>query len=642
MLLKLRGGMDSFFVTALLGVLIAAFAIWGIGPGMLSGNNQTIATVGDTEVSTQQYANAVNRQAQQFQAQFGGQLSTQQIIQMMQLDTRILDQMVTDAAIAEHMSKLGMRASDAQVASEIRTYEAFQTSDGSFSPQMLEASLSQAGITRKDLFTDIKRNISRNQLVAVMAAGDVLPKSLATKLYVWQAERRRATMINIAASDMADIAAPSEEELASYYEDNKASYMTPERRSYRYVMLTPEQFANDVEVTEDLLLDAYDNRRDDYVQDELRSLQMVSFSDRDQAAGFIARIGAGEDFVTAAVDMTEFAATELDLGQNKRSDLITDFDEATASGVFALEVDSLSEPIESLAGWNVFKVTAIAAGSERTFDEVRGELEGFVREERGIDLMFDFLPDLEDAIAEDGDLSAAAAKLNLPLATVTGIDNQGVNTAGEQTVTQQVEYTVMQEAFRLDVGIEAEVTDLDPSDNTKGVYLVELTEIAEPAEQPLESVRNSVRSAWTAERQQAKAGELADQAKARLEAGEAAEEIALDLGGTSFDAKNVGRTAEGNSGLSENIRRLIFDLAKGETDAERSADGNGYVVVRVDDIMAGDPMAKADAVETLHANLTQQFGDELFLQYQNGLLRSFEPEVKTQLVQQLFRTDTDQ
>ena len=45
MLLKLRGGLDSFFVTILLGLLIGAFAIFGIGPSVLNSGNQSVATV---------------------------------------------------------------------------------------------------------------------------------------------------------------------------------------------------------------------------------------------------------------------------------------------------------------------------------------------------------------------------------------------------------------------------------------------------------------------------------------------------------------------------------------------------------------------------------------------------------------------
>ncbi|WP_417461716.1 SurA N-terminal domain-containing protein [Kordiimonas sp.] len=642
MLFNLRGALDSIFVKALLGVLIAAFAIWGIGPGMLAGSTRIVAKVGETDVPTQQFANAVQRRATQLQTQFGGQMNTQEIIRLMNLDYQVLNQMVTDAAIEENLREMGFRATEAQLADDLRSFEAFQAPDGSFSVDMMERALQSAGFSKAELYADLRRNISREQLLNSMASTDLLPRAMAEQLFVWQAERRRASMINISASDITDIAEASEEELLANYEANKASYMTPERRSYRYVMLTPAQFTDKVDITEEDIAAAFETRRDEYEQPELRALQQVSFPTEEEAQAFLQQIAAGADFVEAGATATTFTAEEIDLGQTSRSDLAISLDQTTAEAVFALEEGATSQPLEGIAGWNIFKVTGITPGVSTTLADVRGELEAALREELAVDLMFDFLPDLEDAIAEDGALSPVANKLDLTLATVTSVDAQGKGPSGTQLVTQQNEYIVMQDAFRRDLGVEAQVTDLDPQDNTKGVYLVELTEVQEPAERAYEEVASQVRSAWETEERQRRAGEIAELAKTRLQAGEDPEVVAQELGGTSFDAKNVSRTAEGSSGLSQNIRRLIFELGVGTVDAERAADGNGYVVVRVNGVMPGEPTANPEAVDTLYAQLVEQTQSEVFEQYQSYLLDKYEPEIKTNIVQQLFRSDVDQ
>ena len=641
MLFNLRGALDSFFVKALLAVLIAAFAIWGIGPGMLAGSTRTVAKVGDTEVPTQAFANAVQRQAQQLQQQFGGQMSTDQIIRMMGLDYNILNQMVGDAAISEHMREMGLRATETQLAKEIRSFEAFQAPDGSFSPEMMERALQNVGFSKEELYQDLRRGIARNQLLGSLGASTLLPRSMAEQLYVWQAERRRAAMINFAASDITDIAVPTEEELQAHYEATKASYMTPERRSYRYIMLTPDQFADKVELIEDDITAAYENRADEFITPETRELLQVSFPSQDEAAAFAEKVRAGADFAAAGAEATDFTAEEISLGLNTRDEVASTFTPETAETVFAMEEGSVSDPIEGIAGWSVFKVATVNAGKSVALEDVRSEIETSLRAERAVDLMFDFLPELEDAVAEDGSLGPVSEKLSLPLATVTGIDAQGRNAAGDQVVTQQNEYAVMQDAFQLETGVEPQIKDLDPRDNTKGLYLVEVTEVQEPAERSYEEVATQVRTAWETEARLRRAGEIAEEAKNRLMAGEDAEKIAEDLGGTSFDAKNVSRTAEGNSGLSQNIRRLIFDLPLGEVDAERAADGNGYVVVRVDGIMPGEPENNAAAVDALHADLTEQFQGELFQEYQAYLLDKYEPQVNRNIVQQLFRSQSE-
>ncbi len=636
MLLKLRGGLNSFFVTLLLGVLIAAFAIWGVGPGMLGSNTNNVAVVGDTTVPTKQYATNVQRRAQQLQQQFGGQISTDQIIGMMGLDMQVLNQMVTDAAVTEHMRELGLRATSDQIVEELHQLEAFITPDGKFSRPMLEQALIRAGLTEKELLEDIRRSVTRAQLLDSMTTGSIASRAEASALHTWLAERRRAEIINFAASDITDFEAPTEEELQKRYEAQKASYMTPYRRSYHYIALTPEQFADKVEITESDLEAAYENNLSDYVQPELRSLMLATFPDQDTAKQFVTDVNGGKDFSETAVALTEFTAEELDLGDQSQADISADFGEMAAEHVFATDVNALAGPFEGVAGWQVFKVTSVTKGETRTMDDVRAELTEKLTTEHAIDKMFDILPDVEDTLAETGSLDSVAEKHGLILATVTKVDERGQDENGKQIITQKNEFFVLRDAFQQEVGQEAILKDLDPSDTTAGSYFLEVTDVIDPQQKSFEDVKAEVRAAIETERKQAKAGELAEKAKEQLLAGGESESIATELGGTSFTAKNVARKGGDESSLSPNIRNLIFELAKGDVDTESAADGNGYVVVRVDDIIPGDPDGASIAVDQLEQKLKEDMAGELMIQYQKYLMDRFEPQVNTALARKVF------
>lgn len=636
MLLKLRGGLDSFLVTILLGLLIGAFAIWGIGPNMLAGSNQTIATVGETDIPTNRYFSQVQSRAQQMQLQFGGQISTPEIIRMMRLDEQILQQLIVDASIAEHMSQLGMRAGDNLVRNEMGTFEGFLLPDGTLSKEMIQQALTSAGVTEKDFLNDVRNGVSRRHLLGSLLPENALPRYFAEKLYVWEAERRRATMLNIAASDITDIAAPTEEEITAYYDNNQASYMAPERRSYSYIMLTPAQFADTVEVTEEDIQDSYDARAAEYIQPERRALQQVNFADMATAGAFISAISADSNFVEAATAVSDFTADEIDLGEFAKDDIAVTYDEATADAVFSLTEGGITAPLEAFNGYSVFKVVSITPSKTTTLEEAREEIVTAYKADEAIELMYDFLPNLEEAVADDPTLTVIAEKLSLPLATVTSVDVRGQSEAGSAAVTSEVENTVLQQAFRSTEGQEIELLDLDPTDSTKGVYLVFVDTLTETALRPLGDVRSDVVDAWTARAKQEKAGELAEIAKERLLAGAEAEALAEELGGTSFTAKNIVRTGGENASLSNNIRRLIFETPKGTIDFERAADGNGYIVVRVDEVTPGDATANAQAVDARLAELNTQMSDDIFAQYQAHLLSSYPPIVNRTLQQQLF------
>lgn len=643
MLLKMRGGLDSIFVTILLGILIGSFAIFGIGPSTFTSGNQQVASVGDTPISTQTYYNRVQNRARALQAQYGAQFTVPQLISMMGLDRMILQQMISEAALKEHLSELGMRAGNAELRKELESYDGLVLPDGTLSREMVLQALNNTGLTRSEFLDQVRMDISRRQLFQTIAAEQSMPRELAEALHVWQAEKRRATMIDIKTDAIADIPVPAEGELEAYYEQNKGSYRSEERRSYNYILVTPQQFMSAIEVPEEQILEEYEARRDEYVRPEQRGLQQVSFADKPAADAFLVAVRAGGDFVEAGASVTSFTAEEIELGDFAKAEVERDYGEAAAEAIFGLELDGVTEPIEGFGGWNVFKVAAITEAEERTLDDVRAEVIDSLKEYQAESLLYEKVDEIADAMSEESELAAIAEKAGLALASVTEVNARGQNEAGIATATQAAEFTILREAFTKEVGQEADMVDIDPTDAAQGLYLVEVTEINEPADRAFEDVKSDITSAWTSEKKLERAAELAEEAKTRLQSGEAAEDIAVALNGTSFEAKNVARTGDTNSSLAFNIRRLIFDLKKGEIDFERASDGDGYVIVRVDETTPGDPSTQVTAVDTLLAQLDAQVADEVFFQYQSYLLENYKDEIKVNdaLLQTLF-TDAAQ
>lgn len=636
MLLKFRGGLDSIVIKILLGLLIAAFAIWGIGPSMLNVGNQNVATVGETDVSAQRLFNEVQNRAQNLQQQFGGQYSSTEIINMLRLDDQVLQQLIAQAAVTQHMKDLGMRATNEQVATELLAIDAFTLPDGSFNRDLMDQALRTAGVTEQELMTDIRDGISRGFLLGSLTSEKMATSNAAKALYTWRAERRQATMINFQTADITDFAAPTEEELQARYEENKAGYLTPERRSYRYILATPNTFADRVEVDDASLEQDYNARIDEFVQPEKRKLQQVTFADEAAANAFLAVVNSGTDFVEAGASVTDFTAEEINLGEFTKEDIASFYNPTTAEEVFALADQGVSRPLQGIGGYSIYKVSEVVPANSRTFEQVKAELADAYKKEEAINLMYDFQKDLDVELDEEPNLEAIAEKFGLNLAQVSNIDSRGIGENGLSAVTTAEEYAVLSDITQRELGDEPEIMDVDPRDSDKGIFLAELTEVKAPEQRSFEDMKPEIEAAMVEARKLEKAGELAEQARERLAAGEEASKIAEELNGTSFDAKNIARTADANSSISQNIRTLIFELPKGDINFERSAGDNGYVVVRVDEVRPGNPEERPAEVEAIVAELNGAMTNEIFAQYQSYLLGEYQPTVNNQLKQQLF------
>jgi peptidyl-prolyl cis-trans isomerase D len=650
MLLKFRGGLNSLPVTILLGLLIAAFAIFGVGPGILTGSNTVIATVGETDIPFARYFSRVQQEAQQAQLQLqGANLPQDEIIRLLNIDQRVLQQMIAEATVEEHMRELGLRATDEQIVEAIRDIDAFKLA-GSLSAQNIDLALQNNNLGRDDLEELLSKGVTQEQLFGAMRETKPVSRMLANELYTYQAERRWATLVSFKASDIIDVTPATDEQLLESYEATKTNYMTNELRTYNYLVVSPDLFLDQVEVSEDDIQALYDERADEYVIPERRIVQQVNFPSKEAADEFIAGLTPETDFAARGAASSDFTAAEINLGNQSKRDMEVDFNNASAEAVFSLATDGVSDPVESLGRWNVFKVGAITEGTTTTLESVRATLETDAKREKAIDLVYDFMPDLEDALASAATIQEAIdtpliKDRNLPLtiASVTGVDQRGLGRSGDRLITQSDEFRINATIFNeeADIGRISDTNDLDASNRDRGSFWTEIVTVAEPEQKPFEEVKSDVRTAWEAQQKQTKAGELADTALTRIKDGEDPEVVAAELNGTSLEAKNVTRTNDPNSlsGLAANIRSMIFDLELGDIETDRSSDGDGYVVVRVDTINPGQPASNAEAVNTLYGQIQQQFEAEVFLQYEKYLREKYTIDVNDQLRRIQFRNE---
>ena len=83
MLNVLRQKAGSWVVKVLLLLLVLSFAIWGIGDVFFGGvQNPTVATVGSSEISATELADAFNRSLNNLQQRLGGNIDREQAIQL--------------------------------------------------------------------------------------------------------------------------------------------------------------------------------------------------------------------------------------------------------------------------------------------------------------------------------------------------------------------------------------------------------------------------------------------------------------------------------------------------------------------------------------------------------------------------------
>src|SRR5271167_2536352 len=98
-------------MAVVMGVLIVSFGIWGIADIFRGFGQSTLATVGHTEISINEFRRLYTEKLQQIGRQFGRPLTMDQA-RAFGLDRQMLQQTIAEAALDEQARRLGLGQSD--------------------------------------------------------------------------------------------------------------------------------------------------------------------------------------------------------------------------------------------------------------------------------------------------------------------------------------------------------------------------------------------------------------------------------------------------------------------------------------------------------------------------------------------------
>jgi peptidyl-prolyl cis-trans isomerase D len=634
MLRTLRGGLNSFFVIFLLGLLIASFAIWGIGD-IFRGNTSVVAQVGSTEITASEFLRTFQNRVQTYQAQFGTGFDTQQAIAF-GLHRQVLDEMIRTTTLDEEARDMGLLGSTAAVVELIQDMDAFKDPLGEFSRFNYDNRLAGVGLTSQAYENSLRLELARMQLIDGIMASTPVPPSLVETLYSFRKERRQAEILSLTASSLSVGSEPDEATLLAFHDQNTAMFTQPEYRDLSILELNPAALAEEMEITEDQIREAYELAVDQYQTPETRSIQVLVVDDQETAQAIFERVSAGEAFGAVAFDVSGFSEDDISLGDLDYFTVETDYNDIAAERIFALNTGEITVPTQTLFGWHVFAVTAIQPATARSLDEVRNELVTQISSNRGLDRVYDLVATIEDELAAGADMEGLQDITQLPVLRIPAVSYQGLAPSGVPAPGALERLDLIHEGFGKLADDELDL--LETPDG--GYYLVQVNAIIAPAVKPYEDVRAEVRAGWVQQELTRLAAEQAQEALESAEAGISLDELAQRYGGVTVTTDLLPRDAAQTSGqVSPAVARLMFSLNQGGVDMERAATGDGYLIVMVTNIVPGIADTSSEEFMALTARIASEIQNDLLVQYQIAVQASLGIEVNNTLIDQMLTPD---
>jgi peptidyl-prolyl cis-trans isomerase D len=621
MLQFLRKSVSSWVGILILGLALGALVITLFQPNSPGGttgqSGQVLASVGDAVVTESDYLRtvdrAVNRERERtptitnpdFIGAGGGEM--------------VLQQLISGKAMQAFADANGMTISRRMVDGEIASIPAFQL-NGKFDDGTFRRLLADQRLSEQELRDSIAQDLLRRQLLQPVLSGTSIPRGMAEPFAQLLLEVRRGSILPIPSAAMPDPGKPSDAQLAAFHTENKAAYTLPERRAFRFAEIDSGLIAEKAKPTPAQVRKFYDDNIGEFGGFETREVRQVILRDEAQAKAFVAAVRGGKPFADAAA--TEgFSASDIDLGVQSQAGLGDTVDPAVAKAAFALKPGAVSDPVQTSLGWHMIEVARVIPAAPQPFDTVSAGIEQRLASEKASDLLADTVASAEDKLTGGESLADVAKSLGVPVQSSPALAADGRLFDGDFNVTR-LEQPLLPKAFEADPSEGPQVVEIAPD----RFALLEVTDILAPELVPLAKIRADVEAAWAV--------------KARSDAAKAeAERIAAAVGkGETLAAATAGKTLPPAQQLS--VRRLeltqmaqqgqsvpppvvmLLNTPKGQARVIPAPQGQGWFVVKVDDVVPGDIAQAPQLVDAVRQSLVREGGNEIAESFVRSIERS--------------------
>ncbi len=603
MLQNIHDKAKGWVAYAIVGFIAIPFTLFGIGSYLGGGGSLVAAVVNGEEIPAQQVQNSVLQQRQRLMQMFGGKLPPN--FNDNTIKEQALEQIVNATLLRQEAASGAYRASNQEVYDAISEIPAFQK-DGVFDSATYERVLNSQRRSKSDFELDIRNSISNQQFSNGISNTAFLPIAKVVRYQQLQNQTRSIEAYTFKKSDFVSEIKITDEQIKAHYDKNSPIYKTAEKLKLSYVLLQQDDLAKAVEVNDDILRRVYDENADRYIDPEQRKVAhiLVKINDedgvdaekiaQDKAQALYDQIKSGtktfEELATNNSDDTIASKKSGEIGLIVQGDMGPLFEKSA----FSLDKGSVSSVVKAEAGFEIIKVLDIIASKQKSFEDVKADIEKTYRRDEAEKLFLDNSDKLQTlAFENESSLDGAADAVGLKVKSSDWITRSTAPTADKGILSSP---KILQTAFSEDVlklGKNSELIEID----SETVAVIRLQEHKLPEQKLQSDVNDEIKASLTDQKLR----------KLLIEKGEAALK-AIQVSGEWTAVESVGGSVdklEKSDGIKRSDRKLSPVLVNKLFSMQKPQEGKkvfdnvilpegDYVLIGLNEVKDGDAKLDTD------------------------------------------------
>jgi len=622
----LRKIAQTWVAKGLMLILAAAFGIWGVERSLIGGSGtNTVVTVGDQQIDTNEFRLAYRRQIQAISQQLRMQITPEQA-RAFGIGQQTVAQLVAGASLDQLASDMNLGLSQDRLAQLIGDDPAFKALNGTFDRQKFESLLRNSNINPDDYIKERSKVAVRSQIVEAVSNGFTAPKVLVDAVKQYHDENRSIDYLLLTNANIDPIKAPAEDVLSKWFDGVKSKYRAPEYRKIAYVKLQAEDVADPSSVTDDAVRAEFEKRKDSFTTPATRTIEQLTFANKDLANAAADALKTGTTFDQLVTDQGKKPADVL-LGTFTKDQVP---DQTIAQAAFAVTKDGGTTPvIDGSFGPVILRVTNVKAETAKSFDDVKEDIRKQIALNNAADEITSAHDKFEDLRGSGASLQEAAQQLKLKMVTVDSIDATGLDQSGNEVKDIPAKQQLLAEVFKADQGSNAAPLTI----GNDGYVWYDVLNITPDRDRPLSEVHDKAVADWTAEQQKIALAAKAVELKQEAQKGKSLADIAAPLGIAVESKADVTRTTDdpvlGRGGVAAAFSGPVDAVANAI-----GADDTTQILLKVTDVNDNPTTDALNNDDQQAAQIANAAGDDILDQMVADLQSKYSVTVNQSLAEQ--------
>ena len=491
-------------------LIVPSFILFGLdGYSQSKDNSPTVAKVDGKAILQSEWDKAHLREVDRIKASMPS--IDAKLLDSAEARYATLERLVRDRVLVAASAKSKLGISDEKLARELQDNSeiaSLRKADGTLDMERYRQLLASQGMTTDMFEANVRGDLSTRQVLAGVTSSGFASKAAAETALNAFFEKREIQLSRFTAVDYASRLIPTDADLEQFYQANAKLFQAPEQASIEYVLFDIESIKKNI-VVEPAELKAY------YDQNALR----LGAKQERRASHIL--ITAAKTAPEAERQKARVKATELAVQVKKAPDTFADVarknsqdpGSAPAGGdldffareamvkpfsdaAFAMGKGDISEVVESDFGFHIIKLTDIKEPKQRTFEEMKPELELEVKKQLAQKKFTESAEGFTNAVYEQSDsLKPTADRLKLDVKTAIGVTRKpAAGVTGALANTKFLNAIFAPDAIEKKRNTEA--VEIGSNQLVSG----RITQYTAARTRPIGEVKDDVRQRWIAQR----------------------------------------------------------------------------------------------------------------------------------------------